>query len=267
VNFTVEYQEIFLRCIRRELLTQEELDNNLLQLKILTVDEIDNSVPIQQKGERKHREPGVHFSKLPNVRVFGGFNTESLLNQNITNSYEKQSQFPHSGREDPFIVDLSEIRLINYIELHLFDGIEGDDSVNHSYSYYVETSIDQNSDYFRVIDHSNHICRSKQKIYFYPREVRFIKIVGTATYVNLNIVPDNEFLFVRSFSCQLLEDYFDISRNFWAPEERITDSNSGCHLAEGKNFPEGDIAWMLRPNSSENCYSYHQIGRRHKRNV
>lgn len=39
-------------------------------------------------------------------------------------------------------------------------------------------------DWVRVIDHSNYFCRSWQNLYFEPRVVQFIKIVGTSNTVN-----------------------------------------------------------------------------------
>lgn len=39
-------------------------------------------------------------------------------------------------------------------------------------------------DWVRVIDHSNYFCRSWQNLYFEPRVVLFIKIVGTSNTVN-----------------------------------------------------------------------------------
>lgn len=52
-----------------------------------------------------------------------------------------------------------------------------------SYSYYIEVSIDQ-KDWTRVIDHTNYYCRSWQYLFFEPRVVRYIRIVGTNNTVN-----------------------------------------------------------------------------------
>ena len=39
-------------------------------------------------------------------------------------------------------------------------------------------------DWVRVVDHSKYFCRSWQDLYFTPRVVRYIKIVGTHNTVN-----------------------------------------------------------------------------------
>lgn len=52
-----------------------------------------------------------------------------------------------------------------------------------SYSYYIETSMDQ-KDWVRVVDYTNYSCRSWQHLYFKSRVVQFFKIVGTHNTVN-----------------------------------------------------------------------------------
>lgn len=54
---------------------------------------------------------------------------------------------------------------------------------SRSYSYYIEVSMDQ-KDWVRVIDHTHYFCRSWQYLYFAPRVVRYIRIVGTNNTVN-----------------------------------------------------------------------------------
>lgn len=44
-------------------------------------------------------------------------------------------------------------------------------------------SVDQ-KDWVRVIDHRNYFCRSWQNLYFEPRVVQYIKLVGTSNTVN-----------------------------------------------------------------------------------
>lgn len=39
-------------------------------------------------------------------------------------------------------------------------------------------------DWTRVVDHTNYFCRSWQHLYFEPRVVRYIRIVGTNNTVN-----------------------------------------------------------------------------------
>ena len=55
--------------------------------------------------------------------------------------------------------------------------------IYRAYSYYIDVSMDQN-DWVRVIDHTKFSCRSWQDLYFPPRVVRFIRVVGTHNTVN-----------------------------------------------------------------------------------
>ena len=55
--------------------------------------------------------------------------------------------------------------------------------LSRSYSYYIEVSMDQ-KDWVRVVDHTKYLCRSWQELYFTPRVVRYIRIVGTYNTLN-----------------------------------------------------------------------------------
>ena len=67
--------------------------------------------------------------------------------------------------------------IINHIKMLLWDRDQ------RAYSYYIDVSMDQ-EDWVRVCDHSKYYCRSWQELYFRPRVVKFIRIVGTHNTVN-----------------------------------------------------------------------------------
>jgi BTB/POZ domain-containing protein 9 len=48
----------------------------------------------------------------------------------------------------------------------------------------VELSVNKDSQWDRVIDHTEYNCRSWQYLYFSPRAVRFIRLVGTHNTIN-----------------------------------------------------------------------------------
>lgn len=74
-------------------------------------------------------------------------------------------------------VELGTICLINHIKMLLWDR-DG-----RAYSYFIEVSVNQ-THWERVIDHTQYHCRSWQFLYFQPRPVRYIKLVGTHNTVN-----------------------------------------------------------------------------------
>jgi len=75
------------------------------------------------------------------------------------------------------VVKLGMPCIINRINMLLWDRDQ------RAYSYYIEVSMDQ-QDWVRVVDHSTYHCRSWQFLYFPPRVVRFIRILGTHNTVN-----------------------------------------------------------------------------------
>ncbi len=79
--------------------------------------------------------------------------------------------------EKGIIVKLGMQCIINHVRMLLWDRD------NRSYSYFIEVSMDQ-KDWVRVVDHSKYLCRSWQDLYFTPRVVRYIRIVGTYNTIN-----------------------------------------------------------------------------------
>ncbi|XP_050426645.1 BTB/POZ domain-containing protein 9-like [Adelges cooleyi] len=97
------------------------------------------------------------------------------LKPNVSLIYQSQN-FPVANdiNGGTNMIKLDNPSFINYIGM-LSDG----GSINpRCYSYYIEVSMDQN-DWIRVIDYSNYDCRSVQRLWFHPRLVRYIHIVGT----------------------------------------------------------------------------------------
>ncbi|GBP56853.1 hypothetical protein EVAR_41489_1 [Eumeta japonica] len=82
-----------------------------------------------------------------------------------------------SGDGLGIVVKLGTMSIINHIRLLLWDRD------NRSYAYYIEVSVDQ-KDWVRVVDHSKYYSRSWQNLYFEPRVVRYINLVGTSNTVN-----------------------------------------------------------------------------------
>lgn len=49
--------------------------------------------------------------------------------------------------------------------------------IHRSYSYFIEVSMDE-LDWIRVIDHSQYLCRSWQKLYFPARVCRLVLLAN-----------------------------------------------------------------------------------------
>lgn len=79
--------------------------------------------------------------------------------------------------ENGIIVELGNIYIINHIKMLLWD------KDTRSYSYVVDVSVEKEF-WERVVDHSEHHCRSWQYLHFEKRPVKFIRITGTHNTIN-----------------------------------------------------------------------------------
>ena len=90
----------------------------------------------------------------------------------------------------PVVVQLGTQCIIIHLRILLWDR-----EPRRTYSYMVDLSMDQN-DWYRVVDYSKYHCRSWQDLYFPPRVVRYIRIIGTHNSVN------------KIFHCVALEAFY-----------------------------------------------------------
>uniref|UniRef100_A0A146M582 BTB/POZ domain-containing protein 9 n=1 Tax=Lygus hesperus TaxID=30085 RepID=A0A146M582_LYGHE len=113
------------------------------------------------------------------TKVLQGEMKNALLDGNTFNYDMEHGYTRHSINDggDSIIIKLGTQCLVNHIRMLLWD------KDLRSYCYYIEVSMDK-KDWVRVVDHTNYFCRSWQKLYFEPRVVNYIRIVGTHNTVN-----------------------------------------------------------------------------------
>lgn len=134
------------------------------------------------------------------------------------------------------------ICLINHFKLLLWDLDK------RSYSYYIETSVDQSS-WNRVIDFTGFYCRSWQFLHFPSHAVRYIRLVGTHNTEN------------RWFHAVALEAYhvptlFDV---LISPKENVATANNGAIVIEGQN-PDVLLNGDMKNYDDHTGFTYHLIG-------
>lgn len=106
----------------------------------------------------------------------------SCLLDGDTVSYDCERGFTRhpireAAGERGILVELGTISILNHVKLLLWDRD------NRSYSYYIEVSVNrQNWDC--VVDYQPYWCRSWQHLYFAPRAVKYIRLVGTHNTTN-----------------------------------------------------------------------------------
>nr|XP_031291397.1 BTB/POZ domain-containing protein 9 [Camelus dromedarius] len=98
---------------------------------------------------------------------------KSALLDGDTQNYDLDHGFSRHPIDDDcrsgIEIKLGQPSIINHIRILLWDR----DS--RSYSYFIEVSMDE-LDWIRVIDHSQYLCRSWQKLYFPARVCRYIRM-------------------------------------------------------------------------------------------
>ncbi|XP_045446024.1 BTB/POZ domain-containing protein 9 [Melitaea cinxia] len=180
--------EKILKCVRLTLMSLEELLTVVRPFSLVTPDMLLDA--IQEKTQTKstdlrHRgllvpEENVATPKR-GARVISGDMRSALLDGDTDNYDMERGYTRHNISDAPdnpgIVVRLATTTIINHIRMLLWDRD------NRSYAYYIEVSVDQ-KDWVRVIDHSNYYCRSWQNLYFEPRVVQYIKVVGTSNTVN-----------------------------------------------------------------------------------
>ncbi|XP_039747160.1 BTB/POZ domain-containing protein 9 isoform X2 [Pararge aegeria] len=181
-------QEKILKCVRLTLMSLEELLTVVRPFALVTPDMLLDA--IQEKTQTKntdlrHRGVLVPEENVATVargaRVVAGDMRSALLDGD-TDMYDMERGYTrHTISDAPdnpgIIVRLGTTTIVNHVRLLLWDRD------NRSYAYFIEVSVDQ-KDWVRVIDHSKYFCRSWQNLYFEPRVVQYIKVVGTSNTVN-----------------------------------------------------------------------------------
>uniref|UniRef100_A0A2K6MFG6 BTB/POZ domain-containing protein 9 n=1 Tax=Rhinopithecus bieti TaxID=61621 RepID=A0A2K6MFG6_RHIBE len=127
---------------------------------------------------------------------------KSALLDGDTQNYDLDHGFSRHPIDDDcrsgIEIKLGQPSIINHIRILLWDR----DS--RSYSYFIEVSMDE-LDWVRVIDHSQYLCRSWQKLYFPARVCRYIRIVGTHNTVN-------KIFHIVAFECMFTNKTFTLEK-------------------------------------------------------
>ncbi|XP_076298371.1 BTB (POZ) domain containing 9 isoform X2 [Lasioglossum baleicum] len=123
------------------------------------------------------------------------------------------------SQEHGILIKLGTQCIINHIKMLLWD------KDMRSYSYYIEVSMDQ-KDWVRVIDHTEYLCRSWQYLYFEPRVVLYIRIVGTNNTVN-------KVFHVVSFQAYYTNQMEKLSNGFVVPTRNVATMDRSATVTEG----------------------------------
>lgn len=174
-----------------------------------------------------------------------------LLDGDVTN-YDCERGFTRhhikeAGSDKGILVELGTISIINHIKLLLWDRD------NRSYSYFVEVSVNrQNWDC--VIDYQPYHCRSWQYLYFAPRAVKYIRLVGTHN-------TNNKEFHVVSLQAMFTANVPAMRQDVVIPTQNVALIEKSASVIEGVSrsrnvLLDGDISnydW-------DSGYTCHQLG-------
>ncbi|XP_073944509.1 BTB (POZ) domain containing 9 isoform X2 [Choristoneura fumiferana] len=180
--------EKILRCVRLTLMSLEELLRVVRPFAPVTPDMLLDAIHDKTRTrttDLRHRGlllPEENVATLKRgARVIAGDMRSALLDGDTENYDMERGYTRHTISDAPdnpgILVRLPAPTIINHLRLLLWDRD------NRSYAYFIEVSVDQ-KDWVRVVDHSKYYCRSWQRLYFAPRVVQFIRVVGTSNTVN-----------------------------------------------------------------------------------
>lgn len=161
----------------------------------------------------------------------------------------------YSQISSSIIVDLGEVRFINYIKMLLMD------KDSRSYSYYIDVSLD-GKEYRRLFDHSKIFCRSWQYLRFRSRLVRFIKVTGSKANAvthrrtgSIDNSPDE----YDSFDIVALQVFSAKTNNLELSNGVIKPSNNVASVELGA-IVENGFGGNNMLNKNLNEFTSHEIG-------
>ncbi|KRF99758.1 uncharacterized protein Dwil_GK27530 [Drosophila willistoni] len=165
--------------VRLPLMGIQNLVEVVRPLEILGANKILDAIAEIFTKKLPHRSRLVLDKNVASAKYFAqctkGNNGCFLLDTTVNTIYGTSCYTSHTMSENNdcgIVVELGAMYKINHIRLMLWDkGIQ-------EYSYFIEVSVDD-INWERVVDYSQHHCRSWQYLYFDARPVRFIRIVGT----------------------------------------------------------------------------------------
>ncbi|CAG9539867.1 unnamed protein product [Cercopithifilaria johnstoni] len=253
-----EDAQMIVARLRLSLIKLDDLLNIIRPSGLVASDAILDA--IKERSEKKSGELTYRGFLLPNVNVVtSAFNATILTGEGSTtllsgetNRYDMDRGFTtHAiGDKNPgIIIQLGRPFIINHIRLLLWDRDQ------RSYNYYVEISMDQEV-WLRVIDHSQYLCRSRQMLYFTPRVVNFIRIVGTYNTVN------NSFHLVSVEAMYTLEPFdIDPVTTLLVPTANVATIANNAIVIEGVSRSRNALINGETSNYDwDNGYTCHQLG-------
>lgn len=246
-----------LSAVRLPLMALPELLNVVRPTGLVSADTILDAIKARTESrdtDLKYRgylmpEENVAFAKH-GAQVLHGELKNALLDGDV-HTYDMERGFTRHPIDDNngqgILVMLGRQCIINHMKMLLWDRDA------RSYSYYIEVSVDQ-KDWVRVVDHTRYLCRSWQQLYFKPRVVRYIRIVGTHNTVN-------RVFHVVSFECMYTNRPFRLEKDLLYPVHNVATVPASAWVIEGVSRSRNALINGDTENYDwDSGYTCHQLG-------
>ncbi|XP_059482268.1 BTB/POZ domain-containing protein 9 [Neocloeon triangulifer] len=215
---------------------------------------------IQNRTAIKNTELQYRGFMMPNenvahvrhgTQVLQGEMRSALLDGDTTNYDMERGYTRHAitagGGDHGILIKLGMPCIINHMKMLLWDKDV------RSYCYYIEVSMDQ-SDWVKVIDHTHFYCRSWQHLYFEPRVVQYIRIVGTHNTVN-------KVFHVVAFEAVYVSKIFTVEKNMIVPTENVAVQSLSASVIEGVSRSRNALLnGDTKTYDWDSGYTCHQLG-------
>lgn len=246
-----------LDTVRLPLISLHDLFNTVRPSELYSADAVLDAIQIKTESRvhemnfRGHLVPDENIATSQHgAEVIEGEMRESLLDGDTTNFDLDRGFTRHLILEGDkgICIALGRPSIINNIKMLLWNKDP------RSYSYYIEVSVD-NEDWIRVIDYSKYFCRSWQRLYFKPRVVRYIRVLGVHNTVN-------KVFHLVHFECSYSNTTYQLGEDgVIVPFENVALPSLGASVIEGVsrsrnallNGEVGNYDWNIG-------YTCHQLG-------
>ncbi|XP_065343465.1 BTB/POZ domain-containing protein 9 [Cloeon dipterum] len=256
-NNDEEIIERALALIRLPLIELPDLLNKVRPTGLINPDAILDA--IQNRTAMKNTDLKYRGFMLPKenvahvkhgTQVLQGEMRSALLDGDTTNYDMERGYTRHgitAGGDSGILIKLGMPCIINHMKMLLWDKDV------RSYCYFIEVSMDT-VDWVKVIDHTYYYCRSWQYLYFEPRVVQYIRIVGTHNTVN-------KVFHVVAFEAVYDNKQFTIEKGMIAPTENVAVQTLSASVIEGVSRSRNALLnGDTKTYDWDSGYTCHQLG-------
>jgi len=245
-----------LKIIRLPLISLHDLFHDVRESKLFESDVILDAIQMKTECKvndmpfRGHLEEENNLAQeCHGAEVLSGEFRDTLFGEYTYYDLERGFTRHLIGEEDKqgIIIGLGRPSIINNITLHLWD------KDHRSYSYTVECSLD-NQNWTLIVNYSKYLCRSRQNIYFLPKVVKYVRVLGTNNSVN-------RYFHLVTFKCSYTAVVPEHRSGIIFPSSNVAFIRENALLIEGVSRNRNALIDGNTENYDwESGYTCHQIG-------